>query len=163
MRRLKASPLSTCTVDAAHLAPRVSTDPCSRRPRWLSSGHAEPNPAHHRPHRALRPWHSESDKEPMPARRQRAQGTQQQRLPQSAGRRRAEDASHSQEGLPQSASATHPRLLPYHLAWFWGASRQGLTWAPPPLTPVSRHSPQEKTAASPLGSYKTLPFSLMGI
>lgn len=29
-RWLKASPLSTCTMDAAHLAPRVSTDPCSR-------------------------------------------------------------------------------------------------------------------------------------
>lgn len=48
---------------------------------------------------------------------------------------------HSQEGLPAVSTSDPPRLLPHHHAWFRGASRQGLTWAPPPLTSCQQAEP----------------------
>lgn len=91
--------------------------PCSRRPRWLSSGHAEPNPAHHGPHRAQ---HTGSDAEPVPVRRQRVPVTQQHRLPQRTGRRKAEGPVTARRAFLQSAPATHPGSSPTTTPGFGG-------------------------------------------
>lgn len=84
----------------------------------LGLGHGR-DPAPHRPHRALRPRHSESDEEPMPARGQRAQahsrrGCRRGRPQESRGRK-----SRQGRAFLQSASAARLRPSPPP-AWFWG-------------------------------------------